>query len=264
MEARRLKIALCVPCHGDTKGKFTQSLANMLIHFYSANFTTPDGTPIERELEVFMVSCSMLTEGRHKLVAEALSWGADWMLWLDADHTFPSDTLARLWSHNLPVVGCNYARRCFPTAPTAARQGCEGGGKKSLVYTTQEKAEAREVEEVDHLGFGVCLIDMRVFDVLQNQAEAEGNGNFLPLFKFETAPNGIGVIGEDVYFFKKLRAAGIPVHVDHALSWEVGHLHEMPIFLSAANNQRERWESDQEKARDKYEQRATALEAQEA
>jgi hypothetical protein len=123
------------------------------------------------EVDVFMVACSMLTQSRHKLVAEAVFWGADYMLWLDADHVFPPDTLARLWARNLPIVGCNYARRCTPTAPTASAKGEDD--LKSLVYTTPEKVAADLVEEVDHIGFGVCLIDMRIFDVLQAKAEDE-------------------------------------------------------------------------------------------
>lgn len=263
MEGKTLKIAICIPAYGATCAKFTQSLANMLIHFMSANITTPDGTPIKREVEVIMVSCSMLTESRHKLVAEAMFWGADYMLWLDADHVFPPDTLARLWSRNKAVIGCNYARRCTPTAPTAASHvtDVDGEDHKNLVYTTREKVDADLVEEVDHLGFGVCLVDMRIFDVLEARAEEKGEKNFLPLFRFETAENGVGVIGEDVFFFKKIRDAGIPVHVDHALSWEVGHIHEQIITNAHANMQRERWLETLQKSAKRIEDKADELEA---
>jgi hypothetical protein len=255
-----VKIAICCPAYGDTKAKFTQSLANMLIHFMSANITDHDGNQIEREVEMIMVACSMLTESRHKLVAEALFWEADYMLWLDADHVFPPDTLARLWAHNKPVVGCNYARRCTPTAPTAAKTVSEDDDHKNLVYTTIEKASAGDLEQVDHLGFGVCLMDMRIFDALETRAEEKGENSFLPLFRFETAENGIGVIGEDVFFFKKLKDAGIPVYCDHALSWEVGHIHERLMMNSHAVVQEAQWTEGRSKARQRMLDRADDIE----
>lgn len=260
MERAFVKIAICIPCYGDTKAKFTQSLANMMIHFLSANITDADEKPIKTELEVIMVSCSMLTESRHKLVAEAMFWGADYMLWLDADHVFPPDTLARLWAQNKAVIGCNYARRCIPTAPTAAKHISDEDDRKNLVYTTKEKTDAGEVEEVDHLGFGVCLMDMRIFDVLEAKAEEKGEKSFLPLFRFETAENGIGVIGEDVFFFKKIREAGIPVHVDHALSWEVGHIHEQIMTNAHAVAQLDRWNDVKAKTVKRFEDRADEVE----
>lgn len=235
-----VKFAICITCYGPTASKFTYSLAEMLSHFLTANITDPEGNPLEREVRTFIVSCSMLTESRHRLVAEALVWGADYLLWCDADHVFPPDALARLWSRNLPVVGCNYPRRFIPTAPTAAKHVSDTDDHQNLVYTTVEKAHDDEVEEVSHLGFGLCLMDMRIFDALQLKAD-EKDGNFLPLFQFEPREDKIGVIGEDVFFFRKLREAGVKIYVDHALSWEVGHIHEMILTNAHAVKQEDKW-----------------------
>lgn len=243
-----VKVAICVPMYGLAPGKFIQSLANMLTHFMSANIIDKDGNPIGREVDTFIVSSSMLTQSRHMLVAEALKWGANYMLWLDADHVFPPDTLARLWAQNLPVVGCNYARRCIPTAPTAASSEEAGG----LIYTTAEKAAAGEVEKVSHLGFGVCLMDMRIFDVLEYHAEQKGEKSFLPLFAFETTRDGLSVRGEDVFFFNKLRDAGIDIWCDHGLSWEVGHIHETIMTNEHAVKQKEKWEAKRVKDSTRY------------
>jgi hypothetical protein len=249
---RTLKVALCIPVYAMCHAKFTQSLANMIIHSLGADLRDPDGAPVELELETFMVSCSMLTESRHRLVAEALAWEADYMLCLDADHVFPPDTLMRLLAHNLPAVGANYPRRFAPTAPTAAIRGAEDE-TRTLLYTTREHAEAGLVEPVAHLGFGVLLIDMRIFDALQAKAEADGNGqssgtsgaSFLPLFKFEPTTNKVGMIGEDVFFFNKLAEVGIRPFVDHRLSWEVGHLFEVVLTNGHAIAQREQWAEHQ-------------------
>lgn len=234
-----MKFAICIPCYGDTKAKFTQCLAKMIARFYEVRLQDADGNEIKKEIEIFMVSSSMLTESRHRLVAEAMMWGADYMLFMDADHVFPEDAIMRLWSHGLPVVGANYPRRFSPTAPTAAVDG--DGDEKLLCYTTQEKAENDIVEPVAHMGFGLCLINMRVFDLLQKKAEDAGEKSFLPLFKFEPTEDKVGMIGEDVFFFRKLVDAGITPHIDHGLSWEVGHLFETILTNAHAIVQKEEW-----------------------
>lgn len=259
-----IKLAICIPVYGDTKSKFTLSLAQALLHFANCNLVDADGNPIPREVDIFMVSCSMLTESRHRLVAEALKWEATHLLWLDADHIFPADTIPRLLSHNVDIVGCNYARRATPTAPTAAKVVTDNDNedRKNLVYTTLEKAHDGLLEEVDSMGFGVCLMNMRVFDLLQIEAD-KTDGNFLPLFKFEETPGKVGMIGEDVFFFRKARAAGAKVYIDHALSWNVGHITDQIMTNAHAVAHEERWvkkHKDQAKA---MQDRIEALEAAE-
>jgi hypothetical protein len=86
---------------------------------------------------------------------------------------------------------------------------------------------------------GLCLINARVFDVLQAKAEEDGARSFLPLFKFEEMEDRVGLRGEDVYFFDKCKAAGLPIHCDHGLSWDVGHCMEMLLTCETAEEQRE-------------------------
>lgn len=255
-----IKVAICIPAYGMTHARFTQSLASLLVRSLGAEIRDAQNEPLRLELETFMVSSSMLTESRHRLVAEALAWEADWMLWLDADHVFPPDALLRLLARNLPAVGCNYARRFAPTAPTAAADG-ETEGERILVYTTREKAEAGLVEPVAHLGFGLLLLDMRVFDALQAKAEAKGDCSFLPLFKFEPTANRVGMIGEDVFFFGKLAECGIRPFVDHALSWEVGHLFEVVLTNGHAVAQKEDYAEHLRHRARRFERKAEEIEA---
>lgn len=256
-----MKIALCIPCYGDPKGKFVQSILDMVVFTKDAKLTDGKGEPLDVEIATFIVSSSILTESRHRLVAEAVLWEADYMLWMDADHTFPKDALCRLWARNVPVVGVNYARRCFPTAPTAAKIITDDAEQdhKNLVYTTVEKAEANELEEVSHLGFGLCLVNMRVYDGLQVHAESQGLDSFLPLFQFVTSPSGAGVIGEDVYYFNKVRDAGFAVYCDHGLSWEIGHIGDQLFTNAHAETQRERWIEKQRETSRKFAEKADEL-----
>jgi hypothetical protein len=255
-----IRLAICIPAYGDTKAKFTLSLANALIKLHSAAIVDHEGNPVPIETEMFMVSCSMLTESRTRLVAEAVGWEATHLLWLDADHVFPANAILRLLAHNVDVVGANYPRRCIPTAPTAAKTVSEDDDNRNLVYTTMEKAHDNLVEEVDHMGFGVCLMNMAVFDLMQIHAEEHGDGNFLPLFKFTEIPGKAGPIGEDVFFFRKLREAGGRVFVDHALSWEVGHIHEMIMTNAHAVAQKDRWRQNAKEKTAQLEKKIEELE----
>ena len=240
MEGTPLKIALAIPCHGDTKAKFTQCLAEMLIHTMAATFEM-EGKQFQPEIQTFMVSCSLLTESRNRLVAEAINWEADYMLWMDADHVFPRDALVRLLSHNLPVVGCNYARRFSPTSPTASK--INEDGKTELVWSPKEG-----VEEVAHMGLGLCLMDMRVF----GKMDEHYGGNFWPLFRIDPTEDGIRFVGEDVYFFKKIRDAEIPVYCDHELSWGVGHISEQILTAAHCERDKDRWLEHCERKMDKF------------
>jgi hypothetical protein len=47
-----------------------------------------------------------------------------------------------------------------------------------------------------------------------------------PLFAIEMLDDGTRIVGEDVFFFRRLREAGIPVYLDHPLSWTIGHVHQ--------------------------------------
>jgi hypothetical protein len=245
-----LKIALCIPAHRQVETKFCQCLVSM-VAFTSRAKIEISGKPADIQFETFIVSSSILPESRNRLVAEAWNWGADYMLWMDADHVFPCDALVRLLSRNQLVVGCNYARRFSPTSPTASKFGEDD--EMDLVWTTKEKADGDELEEVAHIGLGLCLVDMRVYDCLSAQAEKDGKESFWPLFEFAVKPNKVGFIGEDVAYFRAIREAGVPVFCDHALSWEVGHLSEQILTNAHTVIQREKYEEWTKRKLEKFE-----------
>jgi hypothetical protein len=219
-----VKIAICTPFYQNVHASYAYSLAKMMMHTVQAPIMF-NGEAVTPQIELFMKHSSMLPTLRNELVADAIKWGANYLLWADSDHKFPPHALIRLLSLNLPVVGVNYARRTLPTAPTAiALNG------RDLVWTTEERARKGEITEVSGLGMGLCLLDMTIFGALQERAHAEGRASIWPLFAFETLPDQMAPLGEDLYFFRQLREAGISLHVDHALSWAIGHSREQMIF----------------------------------
>ncbi len=220
----RMKIAICTPHYADVAAQYAQCLGKMLMHTVQSPINY-NGAPTVPEIEIFMRRSSVLPRCRNTLVQDAVQWGANYLLWADADHWFPDYSLLRLLSLNLPVVGVNYPRRAYPTWPTAV--SLDG----QLVWTTEELAAKAEVVEVSHLGLGLCLIDMNVIHALRRR---EREGKPVPLFALEMVGEGLQVVAEDVFFFKAVREAGYPIHLDHGLSWHIGHVHDRLVTTADA------------------------------
>ncbi len=218
-----MKIAICTPHHSHIHAQYSISLMGLIAHTNASSIIF-NGVPAQVQLQVFMASGSLLPYTRNRLLRDAYDWKADFLLWLDSDHIFPADTLIRLLSRNLRVVGANYPRRSLPARPTAL--SVDGFD----LWTTKEKAEAGAVEEVSRLGLGVCLMNMTVLNDVLRVAKAEGRKTIWPMFSGEPVQDDLEGKGEDTFFFAKLRKAGIKTYVDHAVSWEVGHIHEIILW----------------------------------
>lgn len=195
-----MKIAICLPVHGDARALFTYKLARMLVAT-QANWACLGRTD-RPELELFMADSSGIAKNREWLATQAQNWNADAILWLDVDQTFPADTLLRLIGHDKPVVGANYPRREDAARPCARK--LDASGRHVEVYTTPEKIAQQLLEPVSFMGLGVCLVSLAALARIER-----------PYFSGEN---------EDFYFFSKLRAAGLEPLLDHGLSAEVGHI----------------------------------------
>lgn len=164
---------------------------------------------------------------------DALAWGADAILWIDADQTFPETALERLVSHGKDIVGSNCARRARPTGPTAARITPDGLASH---WTTPESVRKGVLEEVAHIGLGLCLISRAVFERVPR-----------PWFEEARASTG-HLVTEDVYFMEKARAAGFQVWCDPVVSWQTGHVLETVLYPQDAWQDREQYLAEQAKA----------------
>ena len=208
-----LKLAICVPHMGTVKALFAQSLAELIAHSLSVDLHIND-KPVKLRIETLFSGEGTLDLKRNRLALASRQRGSDLTLWLDSDHTFPPQAFITLLSRDRPLIGCNYPTRDAPgkARPTAMMLDREP------VETTQGKAEGRLIEEVVTIGFGLVLMQTAILDRIPQ-----------PWFSTRVAPDGDLECGEDVHFCNQARAAGIPVFVDHALSWEVGHLTELPL-----------------------------------
>ena len=233
-----MKIAICIPRHGDTKGDFTISLARMLVHTMGRQIDSAAG-PRTPEIEIFSTSSSDLPRNRTELLKRAMAWQARYLLWLDSDHVFPRDSLLRLLAHRLPVVGCNQPRRSDPTGPVAVR--LNAAGEMEHVWTSEALAKAGAVEEVYHVGLALCLIDMNVLHQVKAHVERGVGWDQWNPFDRRRLPGTTARMGVDASFFAELREAGVKIHVDHGLSWLIGHIDERVLTNADAEAQKEAW-----------------------
>jgi hypothetical protein len=228
-----MKIAICTPYYADVTAEYAECLARMMLYTGRATFVY-NGEPVVPEIELFLYRSTVLQRCRNTLAKAAADWGANYLLWIDADHWFPPDALLRLLSHNRPVVGVNCPRRMEPTGPTAV--SLDG----NLIWTTEELAREEKLEQVAHPGLGLCLVDMNVIKTLRAPGP---DGKPIPLFAMEMLGEGLQVIAEDVFFFRRVNAAGFSVWVDHALSWQIGHVYTKLLTNADAEAQRAAFEA---------------------
>lgn len=203
----QVKVAICVPCHGDWKVGFAKSLAEMYGHtiWVAAN----ERSEVGMEIGLICMGGSILPDVRTRLVAKAVEWGATHILWCDSDMVFPPDALIRLYNHGQHVVGVNYVTKDLGNARPIAY--VENDDEMGPLYTRQDSTG---LVSVKHTGFGLMLTTVAAFDAID-----------LPYFMFEPVkPQNVAFRGEDVWFCNKLRKAGVPVYVDQALSKQIGHV----------------------------------------
>jgi len=181
---------------------FTMSLLELLTRPMAADL----GLPEEPILRWSYHRSSNVCQNRHNLVRGAQKLGVSHILWLDDDMTFPADTLVRLLKHDRDIVTANCTTRAVPIVPTAIKrnQRIPSIGRRGL-------------EIIDQVGLAVVLTRLEVFE---NVA--------LPWFLFVWDPEFPDTyMTEDCYFFRKARAAGLDVWVDHDVSQEIGHIGEL-------------------------------------
>lgn len=191
-------VLVAYPCHDMLHADFCHDLSMLLLKS-AVVFRIHVGSSQHRG--------SIICISRNSIVEQALQIsGITHILWLDSDMRFPADTLARLLSHQAPVVGCTYTMRLAPHAATHRNLD----GSSSLT-------ESMGTYAVHSLGMGCVLTDVAVFHDL---AKLEPNN---PYFKVEYDEKR-RPCGEDIYFYKRLHRANIPTLLDVELSRHIEHV----------------------------------------
>ncbi len=80
-----MKVAICTQHYADVRAAYARSLSKMLLRT-AASTITYNGVVTSPVLEVSMRKSSVLPRCRNTLAKDAADWGANYLLWIDADH----------------------------------------------------------------------------------------------------------------------------------------------------------------------------------
>lgn len=191
------KILIAVPSFDLLHADFCTSLAGMLMH-------RAYDKAMSRDVKIAYqnVKSTIIHSARAMLVQSAVDNECSHILFLDSDLTFPPSTLNRLIAHHQPFVCATYVRRHPPHELL--------GKPSNRTYTGGTDPALVMMHEVP---LGCALIKLTVFDAIPR-----------PHFSYVAGETPASDISEDIGFCRAVRAAGLPIYCDPALSRELGHL----------------------------------------
>lgn len=134
----------------------------------------------------------------------------DWLLWVDSDIVLTPDVMQKLWAtadkHHRPVVSGVY----FISKEN------EGTLMKPYPVLFNDVSEyeiqyvhplpQNEVIKCDSAGFGLVLMHKSIIPAMREKFPGES------MFMETGTAKDEQFIGEDIIFFRKMKAAGIPLH----------------------------------------------------
>ena len=192
---------VCLPTTGLCRAEFNLSLANFCLYFMQAPFFPGQ----QQSIVLRQWNSSCIPQGRESLVAESLKEGCTHILFVDEDMAFHPDAVHGMMQRQAPIVACNYKMR-FEGMPFAALSP----DLSARIVTT---AASPDLEPCGNVGFGLCLIERRVFEALPR-----------PWFSLGWDPDVQLYTTEDLNFFQAATAAGFTPLVDHVASRKVEHV----------------------------------------
>lgn len=193
---KKSKLAVLVPCRDTLHSAFAMCLTELVKLNTMNNLDT----------HVIMDASTVLLTQRERLALEAQNIGAEYMLWLDSDMTFPATTALRLLAHNEDVVAANYIRRQLPAKGVAYET--IGAWEEPLPFEIQD-----DLVPVEGVGMGCMLVKTSILQEIEQ-----------PWFEFKWTPESNDHLGEDMMFCQKMAAQGYQVKIDTNLSMEMRHL----------------------------------------
>lgn len=199
------RVVVGIPSGSTWVAQFAVDVVNLV-----SNFTKKQvGLYGSQSLQVVNVRSSVLPQNRLDLVRAAKELKASHLLFLDSDHTFPSDLIHRLASHHQQIVAANCVTKTIPATSTA-RAFSEKEPRGIPVYSDPG---SHGLEQVWRVGTGIMLVHMPVFDRVPEDC-----------WEMRFLPGPKRYQGEDWAFCEACEKANIPIFIDHDVSKLVGHV----------------------------------------
>ena len=145
------------------------------------------------------IGCSLPGVARERCVDNALAWGADFLLFYDADMLFGTDLFLRLFLAKKPVVAALAFTGREPITPVIYKfkdYRVDEKGQVSFDSQVVFNYEKNKLQKADAVGGGVFMVDAAVFRAVPK-----------PWFATNAA------LGEDIYFCARCKMLDIDVWV---------------------------------------------------
>lgn len=219
-----MNLAVCVPISWDYVP--TPFLISFTQLFRPGQLKAIRALGVEKYFHLFNRAFP-LDHNRNQLVAKSLELDADWVLFLDADMTFPAGMAPGLLRSAIESKAAIVSACYFKKQPPHA---CVSSLKKFVddpqLLTPIDPCKDREGEEekglveCDVIGMGAALIHARVFEEVPR-----------PWFEYEAyAGTGEMTVTEDVPFCRKAKEAGFTILTDTAMV--CGHIRQIEVDQS--------------------------------
>lgn len=174
--------------------------------FIDSDFHESFVNMVKPEYVNIRASIGEVAELRNALVLIAQQAFCSHLIMMDADMVYPQNTIMKLIEHkDKMMVGALCFKRYPPFNPVMI--------KDSKII---DEWEEDELLDVDRMGTGCVLFNMRIFDEIDR-----------PWFKKVIDDNGLVIRGEDYEFCDKVKQAGYDIYVDTSIECE--HLAKIRI-----------------------------------
>jgi hypothetical protein len=181
---------------------WTQMMAHALNHY---------------QLEMVMSNTSLIDKMREDIAQKAFDSGADFFMWLDADQTYPEETIVRLARHcedgKLVVGGVT------PHKTDGMPMVWKFGNNYGAGDRVRDFPVNRGLVKVDSMGFGGVMTARKVFDEIDYP-------RFLRTWDFDMNC----LVGEDFCFYARCKERDIDVWCDTDLIYH--HITSYAIALN--------------------------------
>jgi hypothetical protein len=233
-EAKRPSVMIATPMYG---GMCTGGYALSLLGAWQ--------TLTQLKCETYIATLmneSLITRGRNDLARMFLERDADYLMFIDADITFPKDAIPALLLADKDVVCGVYSKKeiAWDSVSRAAQAGksnlaeYSGSFVLNMIEAQGEHAEVDDsgVIEVRHGGTGFMLIKRSVLEKLKDHVPTyrrtsfrdQETGEYIhPVTHqfFDTSIDGTGaLLSEDYHFCELWRKHGGKIHVNPAIKLE--------------------------------------------
>ena len=203
------KIHFMTPCYG---GNITEACFNSYIQWTA--FAVKNEIPFDLDT---LANESNVNKARNSCVARFLAGDATHLMFVDADIQWTSESIVKLMSNNVDVVGGIYPQKVLPP--------------KMVVNTITNGKHKKNLLEVGTIGTGFLLIKRLVFETMIDQGAQkyrDATGAAYDFFNCTIDSKG-HYLTEDWSFCRRWRQLGGTVYADTTVPLaHVGYHRFMP------------------------------------